>query len=127
MHKLLIILGLALGIPSMSLAKGNSDLGEVKPFTTSNIVQPFFQFYKTFSLETEEIQQSRLVDCLANYLAFTELLQNNLAAQTSSCASQFADDPSANLECQFFAHDMYIGMHAVADAAYDRCRGNSVP
>lgn len=59
--------------------------------------------------------------CLDTYLSFVTALdnQNNMALQ--NCRQTFVHDVDGWIECNQFSMDVYLLMHAVADAAYDRC------
>lgn len=61
--------------------------------------------------------------CLETYLTFCNTLYDTHTMQLQNCAAIFQYDPDGWIECNQFSSDLYLAMHAVADAAYDRCMG----
>ena len=63
-------------------------------------------------------------ECLDRYLNFCNSLWDLMSSQIQTCATTFQYDIDGHIECNAYATDLYINMHAVADAMYDRCSGN---
>lgn len=117
MKNILIAILILFGLLHPIESKSNIDTRFVGLASNKSV----YPFYKNFSFMENIIHSKARSQCLDTYLSFVTALDNanNMALQ--NCRQTFANDVDGWIECNQFAMDVYLGMHAVADAAYDRC------
>ncbi|MCY1524526.1 hypothetical protein D9M68_594650 [compost metagenome] len=62
--------------------------------------------------------------CLDTYLSGVANIWNIYCASMTDCAIIFQYDLNGEIECKLYASDLYLNMHGVLEAMYDRCKVN---
>lgn len=119
MKNILIAILILFGLLQPIESKSNIDTKFIGLVSNKNI--NIYSFRENSAFMDNIIHSKVRSQCLDNYLNFVTALDNanNMALQ--NCRQTFANDVDGWIECNQFAMDVYLGMHAVADAAYDRC------
>ena len=116
---LIAMLSLFFGLLQPIESKSNIDTKFIGLVSNKNISIYFFRENSAFM--DNIIHFNVRSQCLDTYLNFVTALDNANNMALHNCRQTFANDVDGWIECNQFAMDVYLGMHAVADAAYDRC------